>query len=415
MNTLTWIIIGFYSSAYLLETVLDILNLRVVKDELPVEFEGIYSEEEYEKSQKYLRETTSFGLVKSAIFFIGTLVFILCGGFEFADLWARGFGFGPIVTGLLFFFGLNCLVTLSGIGFSLYGTFVIEKKYGFNKMTPMLFVTDFLKAQILTVLIGGPLLAAILWFFYRTGDFAWLWTWAFVSVFQLVMLIIGPTLIMPLFNKFTRLEDGELRSKIEAYATSQKYKLNGLFKMDGSKRSTKSNAFFTGLGKAKRIVLFDTLIEKHEVDGLVGVIAHEMGHFKKGHVLIMITFSIVSSAFMLFLLSLSIGNPDLFAAFNMSLTSVYASFVLFSFLYIPIQMILGLLSSLLSRKHEYEADEFAVRTTGKKEPLIKSLKTLTVDNLSNLTPHPWKVFFEYSHPPVLKRIEAINKIDLKGV
>ncbi|MBT5953985.1 M48 family metallopeptidase, partial [bacterium] len=398
MNTLTWIIIGFYSSAYLLETVLDILNLRVVKDELPVEFEGIYSEEEYEKSQKYLRETTSFGLVKSAIFFIGTLVFILCGGFEFADLWARGFGFGPIVTGLLFFFGLNCLVTLSGIGFSLYGTFVIEKKYGFNKMTPMLFVTDFLKAQILTVLIGGPLLAAILWFFYRTGDFAWLWTWAFVSVFQLVMLIIGPTLIMPLFNKFTRLEDGELRSKIEAYATSQKYKLNGLFKMDGSKRSTKSNAFFTGLGKAKRIVLFDTLIEKHEVDGLVGVIAHEMGHFKKGHVLIMITFSIVSSAFMLFLLSLSIGNPDLFAAFNMSLTSVYASFVLFSFLYIPIQMILGLLSSLLSRKHEYEADEFAVRTTGKKEPLIKSLKTLTVDNLSNLTPHPWKVFFEYSHP-----------------
>ena len=242
-----------------------------------------------------------------------------------------------------------------------------------------------------------------------------MWTWAFVSVFQLVMLIIGPTLIMPLFNKFTRLEDGELRSKIEAYATSQKYKLNGLFKMDGSKRSTKSNAFFTGLGKAKRIVLFDTLIEKHEVDGLVGVIAHEMGHFKKGHVLIMITFSIVSSAFMLFLLSLSIGNPDLFAAFNMSLTSVYASFVLFSFLYIPIHMILGLLSSLLSRKHEYEADEFAVRTTGKKEPLIKSLKTLTVDNLSNLTPHPWKVFFEYSHPPVLKRIEAINKIDLKGV
>ncbi|MBT6121656.1 M48 family metallopeptidase [bacterium] len=415
MNTLTWIIIGFYSAAYLLETVLDVLNLRVVKEKLPPEFDGVYSEEDYEKSQKYLRETTSFGLVKSAIFFIATLAFILLGGFEYADLWARAFGFGPIITGLLFFFGLNCLVTLPGIVFSLYGTFIIEKKYGFNKMTAMLFVTDFIKAQVLTVLIGGPVLGAVLWFFYKTGDFAWLWTWAFVSIFQLVMLVIGPTLIMPLFNKFTRLEDGELRTKIENYATSQRYKLNGLFKMDGSKRSTKSNAFFTGLGKAKRIVLFDTLIEKHEVDGLVGVIAHEMGHFKKGHVLIMITFSIVSSAFMLFLLSLSIGNPNLFAAFSMSLTSVYASFVLFSFLYIPIQMILGLLSSLLSRKHEFEADEFAVRTTGKKGPLIKSLKTLTVDNLSNLTPHPWKVFFEYSHPPVLKRIEAINKIELKDV
>jgi STE24 endopeptidase len=322
----------------------------------------------------------------------------------------RSFGYGPVLTGLLFGGSLFVFLFLFDIPFSLWHTFIIEQKYGFNKTTPTTFVIDKIKGLLLGTLLFLLAAGFILWFFEKTGSLAWLYSWGTLTAFQILLVFIAPVVIAPLFNKFIPLADGELKTAIEDYARKQNFALKGVYMMDHSKRSTKSNAYFTGFGKSRRIVLFDTLISRHTVDELVAVLAHEIGHYKKRHIAKNILFSMASTFLMFFLLSLFLENKDFFAAFGMRETSTYAGLVFFSFLYTPLNALLGIVSLHFSRQYEYEADLYAVKTSGKKKPFVEALKKLSVDNLSNLHPHPMKVFLEYSHPPVLERIRAIEKI-----
>ncbi|MCF8081594.1 MAG: M48 family metallopeptidase [Deltaproteobacteria bacterium] len=410
MNLFLILILVILIGEYLLGLTVDILNMRHLKTELPPEFADHYDQNRYQKSQEYLKETTRFGILTDSIITPLTILFILLGGFNLVDRFARSFDLGMIPTGLIFAGTLMLLSQLISIPCSAYSTFVIEEKYGFNQTTPRTFVLDILKSWGLAILIGGLLFSGILWFFDTAGPWAWLYCWMGVTGFQIFLMFIAPVVIMPLFNKFVPLEDGELKEAIEAYARAQKFKIKGVFSMDGSKRSTKSNAFFTGFGRFRRIVLFDTLVQKHTTDELVSILAHEMGHYKKRHILKSLFISILSTGLMFFILSLFINNRALFDAFQMDHVSIYASLFFFGFLYTPIDMILSIFGNLLSRKHEYEADRFAVDTYGKPRSMIQALKKLSVDNLSNLTPHPLKVFLSYSHPPVLERIRTIEGI-----
>ncbi len=409
MNIYLIIILAIIVIEYFLGLLVEKLNIKNASDALPQEFEGFYDAEKYKLSQEYLKENTNFSLLKDTIFTIITIIFILIGGFNFVDNLARDFTKGPIITGLIFtgmiIFGAQIL----GLPFSAYHTFAIEAKYGFNKTTIRTFILDIIKAFILTAIIGSAILSAVFWFFQAAGNLAWVYCWIAITIFQLFLLFIAPVVIMPLFNKFIPLEEGELKTAIENYAKEQNFVLKGIFKMDASKRSTKSNAFFTGFGRFRRIALFDTLIAKHTTDELASVLAHEIGHYKKKHFIKGMLLSIITTGIMLFILSFFIKNPGLFAAFKMQNLSIYASLFFFGFLYSPINLFFSIFANVISRKHEYEADVFAVSTYRKPEAFIVALKKLTVDNLSNLTPHPLKVFLDYSHPPVLKRIEAIKK------
>jgi STE24 endopeptidase len=294
--------------------------------------------------------------------------------------------------------------------FSIYSTFVIEERFGFNRTTVKTFILDMLKGLLLGLLLGVPLLAGILAFFMYAGEWAWLYAWVVTTIFTLIIQFVAPRWIMPLFNKFEPLKEGELREKIFNYAGSVDFSLQDVYVMDGSKRSSKSNAFFTGFGKNKRIALFDTLIDKHSSDELLTVLAHEIGHYKKKHIIKSMITSIIHSGIVFYLLSIFITHEGLFDAFYMVNQSVYAGLIFFGMLYSPIEMILSIFMSRVSRKHEYEADRFAVRTTEKAESFITALKKLSVHNLSNLTPHPVYVFLNYSHPPILKRIKHVRKV-----
>jgi STE24 endopeptidase len=395
---------------YLLDLVSDWLNVRHVSTEVPAEFKGYYDAEKYRKSQNYLKENTGFGIFVDTIQTVVTIAFVIFGGFNLVDRIAISLGQGTIITGLIFAGILIFASKILSLPFSIYNTFVIEEKYGFNKTTPQTYLLDIIKSLILTALLGGVVFAAVLWFFEKTGDLAWIYCWVVITLFQIFFMFIAPVVIMPIFNKFVPLEEGELRTAIENYAKEQNFKMKGIFKMDGSKRSSKSNAFFTGFGRSRRIVLFDTLIERHSVNELVSILAHEMGHYKKKHIIRAIVRSIIVMGLTLFLLSLFIENERLFAAFKMEHLSVYASLFFFGFLYTPIAMLIGIGENIISRKNEYEADAFAVKTYGDADAMINGLKKLSVDNLSNLTPHPLKVFLDYSHPPVLERINAIRRL-----
>jgi len=408
MNVFLIIIMFILIVDYALGLVVDVLNVKHLKTDLPVAFSGYYDGEKYRKSQQYLKENTRFELITGSITTPAIIVFILLGGFNWVDQWSRSFHWGPIVTGLIFAAILLFGSQILSLPFSVFSTFVIEEKYGFNKTTPGTFVLDILKGWLLAIIIGAPVFSAILWFFEQTGPMAWFYCWGALTVIQVFLMFIAPVVIMPIFNKFVPLEDGELKLAIEGYAKKQQFKMKGVFSMDGSKRSTKSNAFFTGFGRFRRIVLFDTLISKHTTEELVSILAHEMGHYKKKHILKSIMISILSTGLMFYILSIFMNNPALFAAFQMEHISIYASLFFFSFLYAPIEMILSIFGNMLSRHHEYEADAWAVRTYQRPQSMIAALKKLSVDNLSNLTPHPLKVFLSYSHPPVLERIRAIQ-------
>lgn len=410
MNTYLIVILSILIIHYLLDLVADYLNIRHIKEELPEEFYDYFDNAKYRQSQNYLRETTKFGITVSTVNALVLITLILIGGFNFVDHFARSLRSGPIITGLIFAGTLAFAGILLNLPFSIYDTFVIEEKYGFNKTTPKTFILDMIKSLLLTALIGGAIFAGILWFFDKTGAWAWLYCWIAVTVFQIFMMFISPYVIMPLFNKFVPLEEGDLRTTVEKYAQSQNFTIKGVYKMDGSKRSTKTNAFFTGFGKSRRIVLFDTLIEKHTTQELLSIIAHEMGHYKKKHIPQAIFRSVVISGLMFYLMSLFIGNLKLFAAFKMSHLSIYASLFFFGFLFKPVGTLIAIMENIMSRKHEYEADAYAAATTGTHEPMITGLKKLSVDNMSNLTPHPFKVFLDYTHPPVLQRIATLRKI-----
>ncbi len=409
MNIFAVIILAAILVDFVLEIVSDRLNLKALSKDLPDEFEDVYDQETYAKSQEYTRVNTRFGFITGTFDLVLLLVFWFAGGFNWLDQWARSFDFGVIGTGLIFIGALVLAKTIISLPFSIYSTFVIEERFGFNKTTPKTFVMDRLKGLLLSVAIGAPLLAGIIAFFEYGGAWAWVYAWLAVTAFSLIMQYIAPTWIMPLFNKFEPLEDEELRGAIEDYAEKVDFPLQGVYVMDGSKRSSKSNAFFTGFGKNKRIALYDTLIEKHTTDELVAVLAHEIGHYKKKHILKNMVISILHTGIMFVLLSIFLKVPALFDAFYMDQMSVYAGLLFFGLLYSPVETILGIVMQVLSRKHEYEADRFAATTLQSSEAMVNALKKLSKDNLSNLTPHPFYVFLNYSHPPVLKRIRAIRQ------
>ncbi|MBO6573028.1 M48 family metallopeptidase [bacterium] len=410
MNIYAIIILATIAVDFVLDLFSNYLNLKSLSKELPDEFDGVYDEETYAKSQEYTKTQTRFGFITGGFDLVVLLGFWFSGGFNWLDEIVRAWGFGELVTGLLYIAVLMVGKSVISLPFSIYSTFVIEERFGFNKTTPKTFVLDLAKGLGLGLLIGMPLLAGILAFFMYTGDLAWLYAWIAITLFSLVMQYVAPTWIMPLFNKFTPLEEGELRTAIEEYTDKVNFPLQDLFVIDGSKRSSKSNAFFTGFGKNKRIALYDTLIENHTNDELVAVLAHEIGHYKKKHIIKGMITSVVQTGAMLFVLSIFLQAEGLFDAFYMEEMSVYAGLIFFGMLYAPIDMILSVFMQISSRKHEYEADEFAATTTGKPEDMIATLKKLSKDNLSNLTPHPFYVFLNYSHPPALQRINAIREI-----
>lgn len=413
MNHFTYLVLSFVVAIYIIETISDLLNLKNISNTIPQEFENFFDKEKYAKAQSYLKDNTKFAIFSSTFSLILQITFILAGGFSYVNSWASSFETGTVLTGLIFAGILYLIYEIVDLPFSAYSTFVIEEKFGFNKMNGKIFITDFIKSFIIKGIIYGVMFSVVVWLFSSIEHYAWLYAFAAITAFELFVTFIYPIVIMPLFNKYTPLEDGELKKSVEEYAKKENFKMKGLFKMDNSKRSTKSNAFFTGFGKSRRIVLFDTLIQKHTVEELTSVLAHEMGHFKLGHIVKQMIFSFVSMGIMLLILSIFIREPWLYKAFLMDTQPIYAGVIFFAFLYTPMSFVLSTISSCLSRKYEYEADTYAVTTYKHPQDMINALKKLSVDNLSNLTPHKLKVFLEYSHPPVLDRINAIKNISEK--
>ena len=391
----------------LLNLCADILNLKALKKEIPHGFKDVYDPERYRQSQEYLKINTRFSWITDIFDLLILLVFWFGKGFPFLDQYARSFGYGPIVTGLIFIGILIFAKTLLSLPFSIYSTFVIEEKFGFNKTTSATFIKDLLKGLGLGIILGGGLLAGIMSFLQYSGDLAWLYCWGASIIFILILQFIMPTWIMPLFNKFEPLEDGELKTAILEYAQSVDFSLANVMVMDGSKRSSKSNAFFTGFGKNKRIALFDTLIKQHSIPELVAVLAHEIGHYKKKHIIKTMLIGFIQMGLMFYLLSICLSYQDLFAAFYMQNQSVYAGLLFFGMLAAPFSFFMGLGMQIWSRKNEYEADYFAGQSIAEPAALAWALKKLVAHNLGNLEPHPLFVFLNYSHPPVIERINRL--------
>ena len=402
------IIIGIIIFEYLLSFIVKILNIKALNPNLPKEFEDTFDQDKYTKSQEYTKTNTRFSFITSTFSLIVSLSFIFGGFYNIIDLYVRGFGYSDKITGLCFF-GLLFIVTdLLNTPFSIYRTFVIEEKYGFNKTTIQTFLMDKIKGYFLTILIGGPVLYLMLYFFGSFGSNAWLYVWGFLVAFSVIMQPIFNTFIAPMFNKFTPLEEGELLDKIKTYLKKVNFPVKKLEVVDGSKRSSHSNAYFSGIGKNKRIALFDTLVEQMDDEEIVSVIAHEVGHYKLKHIYSGILLSAIQSGIMLYVMSLFLENRALFDVFYMENTSIYASLVFFSMLYAPISLLLGIFFTYISRRNEFSADKYSVETAKMPESMISSLKKLSKENLSNLTPHWLNVFLNYTHPPVLERIKALK-------
>lgn len=407
-NIFFWIICVILIGHLVLDFIAERLNIKTLSPTLPPGFDGYYDHDKYAQSQHYLADNTFLHLFESVVSTLIMIFLMASATFNVVDGWCRSFGFGPIGTGLLFCGALGLAVFLFNIPFSIYQTFVIEERYGFNRTTKKTFILDKIKNLILGTIILGLLLSGILYFFEKAGVMACLYSWIAITLFQIILIYIAPNLIMPLFNKFTPLKNDELKIAITKYAKEQKFALKGIYTMDGSKRSSKGNAFFTGFGASRRIVLFDTLIEKLTNEEILAVLAHEIGHYKHKHVFKLFTISTINMAIMLFLLSFFLDNRALFNAFQMQHTSTYASLIFFGILYTPIQTVMSIFALRLSRKYEYEADQYAVTTTKENIALIVALKKLSVDHLANLTPHWLKVALSYNHPPVLDRIKNIQ-------
>ena len=408
MNLYAVIILAALLGEFALSVVSSVLNLRALNPILPAEFEDVFDPDRYAHSQQYTRSQTKLELVRSSVSLVAVVAVWQFGGFEWLDRAAQDLGFGSILTGLIYIGSLGLGATVLGLPFRLYSTFVIESRYGFNRTTLPTFVADFAKGIVLAVVLGGTLMTAVLFFFQLAGASAWLWCWLTATIFVLIVQFIAPIWIMPLFNAFTPLDAGELRTAIMSYAKSTAFPLKGIFVVDGSKRSSKANAFFSGLGKNKRIGLFDTLIDKHSIPELVAVVAHEVGHYKKGHITKSLVLQIGYLGAVFFVLSFVLQQVGLFEAFYMTEMSVHAGLVFFGLLFTPVDLTLSMYVNAVSRKNEFEADAFAASTTGNAEHLVTAFKKLSADSLSNLTPHPLHVFLHDSHPPVLQRIAALR-------
>ncbi len=404
-----YIIVAILVFDYFLERLLDYLNSLLWSNKLPEELEGIYDADKYKKSQEYTRTNTRFSIYSDTISFLAMMLMLFLGGFAFLDHEVWAVTDHPILMSLLFFGILALASDLLSLPFSIYGTFVIEEKFGFNKTTVKTYILDKLKGLLLGAIIGGGLLSLVVWIYMVSGVYFWLIAWGLISGFMIFMSMFYSNLIVPLFNKQIPLEEGELRNAIEAFSKKTSFKINNIYVIDGSKRSSKANAYFTGLGARKRIVLYDTLIEEHTKGELVAVLAHEVGHYKKKHTLSGMILSILQTGLMLFILSRFIGNPVLSEALGASQPSFHMGLIAFGLLYSPLSLLLGLVMNTISRKNEFAADRFSAENY---DPLALSdaLKKLSVNNLSNLRPHPVYVFFYYSHPPLLKRLQALTGI-----
>ncbi|MFC1608455.1 M48 family metallopeptidase [Candidatus Latescibacterota bacterium] len=399
-------------TALLLDTAVtllaDILNLHALNTDLPVEFHGVFDDEKIASSRSYTRATTMVGIIRLLYLLSLTLAFWFLGGFNTLDRVVLSITAQPVLSGIVYITLLLIAKTVLTLPFSIYSTFVVEERFGLNKTTKSTYLLDLLKSITLAALIGGPLLAGVLAFFEYTGPYAWLYCWGFISLFLIAVQFVAPAWIMPLFYTFTPIGDGDLRDRITGYLESVSFPMTGIYVIDGSRRSTKSNAFFTGFGRNRRVALFDTLIGDNTAEEIVAILAHEIGHYKKHHILKGIAIGIAHMGLLLFLLSLFLGNEGLFDAFFMDRMSVFAGFVFFGLLYTPVDMVLSVLFNILLRSNEFEADRYAVVTTGDREPFIAALKKLAVNNLANVNPHPFYVFLHYSHPPLVERITALR-------
>ncbi|MBE0663507.1 MAG: M48 family metallopeptidase [Bacteroidales bacterium] len=405
---LFYIIIAILVFDFIFGLWLDYLNYRHRKTSIPEELQGIYDQQQYQKQQEYKKVNTRFGFISGSFSFVVLMVFLLAGGFPWLDAIIRNITENPILMALLFFGILMFASDLIGTPFSVYQTFVIEERFGFNKTSPGTFILDKLKGWLLGILISGGLLALIIYIYLKVPELFWVYAWIVITAFTVFMTLFYSNLIVPLFNKQAPLEEGELREKITGFINKAGFKLKNIFVIDGSKRSTKANAYFTGFGPKKRIVLYDTLINDLGNDEIVAVLAHETGHYKKKHVLTNLVVSIIQTGATLYLLSLFINSPLLSAALGVEQHSFHIGLVAFGILYSPVSFVLGIFMNLYSRKAEYQADRFAAKYGYGKE-LIEGLKKLTRKNLSNLTPHPLYVFFHFSHPTLLQRMRALLK------
>jgi STE24 endopeptidase len=403
-----WILTGIILFGYALGEILDWLNLKHSKAEIPPEAEGIYDQEQYAKSQRYHRVTARFSFITTAFSTVLTLTILWLGGFGWLDSILATYTTNEIWLALAFFGTLFLASDIINIPFQLYATFVIEEKYGFNKTTLKTFFLDKLKGYFLGSILGGGILAILIYLVLTLGTNFWLIFWVTITLIMVLMNMFYTTIILPLFNKLTPLEEGSLRQAIEAYSKNVGFPLTNIYIIDGSKRSSKANAFFSGLGKKKKVVLYDTLVEKHSDEELVAIFAHEVGHYKKKHIQLGLMLSIVQTGIMLFVLSLMIFNGQLSEALGATDMKIHLNLIAFGILYSPISMITGLFMNMISRKNEFEADRYAV-TTSDGVKLAQALKKLSSDNLGNLLPHPAYVFVNYSHPPLLIRLAAIDE------
>ena len=407
-NTLFYIIIAIIIINFVVDKILNALNAQHYNDALPKELIDVYDEAEYKKSQDYKATNYKFGIITSTFSIILTLGFLLLDGFEFVDNIARSYSENPIVIALIFFGIIMICSDILTTPFSYYSTFVIEERFGFNKTTKKTFILDKLKGWLMMIVLGGGILALIIWFYQISGAQFWLYAWALVAVVSIFMNMFYSRLIVPLFNKQTPLEAGSLREHISDYAKTVGFKLDKIFILNGSKRSTKANAYFSGFGREKRVTLYDTLINDLDAEEIVAVLAHEVGHYKKKHIIFNLVTSILLTGLTLYILSLFINNPLLSNAIGVEIPSFHIGLIAFGLLYSPISEITGLIMNYFSRVFEYQADNYA-KNTFKTEPLITSLKKLSKNSLSNLTPHPAYVFMHYSHPTLLERIKNLRK------
>jgi len=393
--------------AYIVESLLDNLNQSRARNPLDPKIAGLYDAQERERSISYSAEKNRFGFYSATFSTVVMVLALSYGWFATIDNWVRERIDNQIAISLAFIALLSVISWWLNLPFQLYSIFGIEAKYGFNKITPKTFITDAIKGSILAAIIGGTLLTAVLWLYQRLEGSFWIFAWALVSGFSLLMFMFGTTLILPLFNKLKPVEDGELKREIEKYCASQGYSLGRLFVMDGSKRSTKANAFFSGLGKSKTIVLFDTLIEKLSTKEIVAVLAHEIGHYKRKHTLSMFIFSNIQTFATFALLGWLLGYPELSTALGADQPSFHLSALAFFILFTPLSIVLGLINNSWSRHNEYQADTFA-KETYEVAPMRSALKKISTDSLANLSPHPLYVAFNYTHPPLLQRLNNLD-------
>ena len=408
-NLYYYIIVIAIIIEYLFSSISSILDIKNITPTIPSDFKKAYDQEKYILSQDYLKARTRFGLFSSTFSLILIMIVIHSDIFGLLDQFVRGQSDSYILQGLLFIGIIYFFQDIVSLPFSIYHTFVIEERFGFNKTTLNLFIIDKIKGYAIFIVLGSIIITPILYFFHVYGDIGWLIAWSILTAFMIAVQPLFVHIIAPMFNKFTPLEEGELRSAIEKYTAKVNFPLARIDIMDGSKRSAHSNAYFTGFGKSRRIAIFDTLVEKHSTNEIVSVVAHEVGHYKLKHVLQGMILGIIETGIMLFAFNLIMNDISLFQVFGVSQLSVHAGIVFFSMLYAPVSMFTSIVTTAISRKNEYEADKYSYDTTNNREALVSMLIGLSANNLSHLTPHPLKVFLSYSHPPVIDRIKAVNQ------